>query len=610
MRSLSLSSYGFKPDHTETNYLWTLVRPGKSPRDLVRMFLLLSARAAQLQRSHVEPDAIVAVGSQWYSLLADLCVQLGLSAYEFGDWTLKDIQAASRLFEPGAREHSEVYSVLWNIRNKDDIENFDANWKAIQKLTKGLGNARTVEKSAGDLYERCSPHSFCNKLCVYFTAVLDFLEPPTLDYYTSIRQVERLPYGFFNTANNVAVQGLPNSPHVDDDDEEQIAMDTNIMLLDPFSPQAQRAISNLHIRDSGGVCRSPSERVAQAHAYNTMSSESNHTQAGSLAAPPTHGVASSSSASETLLHHSGLARMPTSPRLESESALMLDDDGFDSDESDMEMSPSRHASSKRQKSNEHVSSPSKQITPRRNGHSRPSAEGMDIDSSVILESPSAMLSAKHDKRMKKSVLMRTQAPPALSFGPVKNGSPSVEANDANSGHAAVNSSAMTTPKSQTGEKMVDTPKYVAGRAYGDVEGGGRPHRRRHNADSFGTPKAARSSVLEPPPQTLLSPRNIAAARRNNIGLDALVSQYENHTSDNVVMDLTNTPQRSNNAAEMLKDLETTPENQIGQAADAQASSVSRYVKRKDQGDIEGGGRKHRNRQRGGGYDPLLFMGSS
>ncbi|KAJ2390588.1 hypothetical protein GGI23_005592 [Coemansia sp. RSA 2559] len=232
--------------------------------------------------------------------------------------------------------------------------------------------------------------------------------------------------------------------------------------------------------------------------------------------------------------------------------------------------------------------------------------GMDIDSSVILGSPSAMLSAKHDKRMRNSVLLRTQAPPALNFGPIKSRDPSLETKGDEADHLPENSrSTMTTPKAQTGENMVDMSKYVADRAYGDVEGGGRPHRRRHITDVFETPNAVRSAVLEPPPQTLLSPKNIAAARHKNIELESLVAQYENYEpADSMETDLTSTPQRPKYVVETLRELQTTPENQVGQAADAQASSVSRYVKRKDQGDIEGGGRKHRNRQRNGGYDPL------
>ncbi|KAJ2092809.1 hypothetical protein IW138_000904 [Coemansia sp. RSA 986] len=312
------------------------------------------------------------------------------------------------------------------------------------------------------------------------------------------------------------------------------------------------------------------------------------------------------------------ARITTSPTLVNRSNMTLDEDGDedDSDESDVEMSPSQHASSKRQKSNGHVLSPSARITPRRGGQSRSGAErmdssSMDIDSSVILESPSAMLSAKHDKRMKASVFLRTQAPPALCFGPVKPRDTLSETNDAANNQPPSSNSAMTTPKSQAGEKMGDMSRYVADRAYGDVEGGGRPHRRRHNTSGvFGTPKEMRSpATLEPPPQTLLSPKNIAAARRNNIDLEALMAQHESYTPDNMEMDLTSTPQRTKSAIETLRELQTTPENQVGQAADAQASSVSRYVKRKEHGDIEGGGRKHRNRQRSGGYDPLLYMGS-
>ncbi|KAJ1771239.1 hypothetical protein IW140_000470 [Coemansia sp. RSA 1813] len=624
MRGLSLSSYDAKFDRSESNYLWTLIRPDKHPRDILQMFLMLSAQAAQLQRSHAEPDAMVAVGSQWYVLLAELYIQLGLSAYEFGDWNLKDIHTASKLFESSARGRSGVYSVLWNVRNKDDIERFDANWVAIQALIKGLGSPQTAEKSAKALYERCSPHRFCNKLCVYFAAVLDFLDPPTLDYYAGICQAEKLPYGFFNTPNQVVLNSLPSNSHGEDTDDGQITEDSNLALLDPFSPRTQHSISNLNTKDDV-FCQSPSERVAQTHAYNALSLASKHGgPTHSLPPLPKRSIGTFSPTSEDLQPPQQLsepatyARITTSPTLVNRSNMTLDEDGDedDSDESDVEMSPSQHASSKRQKSNGHVLSPSARITPRRGGQSRSGAErmdssSMDIDSSVILESPSAMLSAKHDKRMKASVFLRTQAPPALCFGPVKPRDTLSETNDAANNQPPSSNSAMTTPKSQAGEKMGDMSRYVADRAYGDVEGGGRPHRRRHNTSGvFGTPKEMRSpATLEPPPQTLLSPKNIAAARRNNIDLEALMAQHESYTPDNMEMDLTSTPQRTKSAIETLRELQTTPENQVGQAADAQASSVSRYVKRKEHGDIEGGGRKHRNRQRSGGYDPLLYMGS-
>ncbi|KAJ2511592.1 hypothetical protein GGI11_005050 [Coemansia sp. RSA 2049] len=611
MRDLSLASCDTKIDSLGASYLWTLIRPKNRPWEVAQLFLMLSAQAAQLQRSNADPDAIVAVGPQWYTLLINLYVQLGLAAYEFGDWALKDVASVSKLFEPSTRYSNEQLSVLWNVRNKEDIESFDAKWMTIRELTKGLGNSRTAVRNAEAMYQHCSPHSFCAQLCVYLTAVLDFLEPPTLDFYTSIRQAGNMPYGFFNTPNQVVSTDLP-SLQLETTDESHVVEDAELMLLDPFSPRANSSVLNLSTRDVD-VCQSPSERVAQAHAYNSISNKSKKAPGSPLAPLSQHGVGSDShenKASQQQSESVAYTRMAESPKLASRDMLPLDGDYSASDESDIEMSPSQHASAKRQRSDDNVLSPSDQITPRRSRHNRLDSDrmdsiGMDIDNSALLESPSAMLSAKHDRRVKTSVLLHTQAPPALNFGSAKTPNSPPEAHV-----SPANSSAMTTPKSQTGEKMGDIPKYIADRTYGDVEGGGRPHRRRHNTGAFGTPKAMRPTSLEPPPQTILSPSNIAAAQRNNIELKSLIAQREYHDTADSMMGLERTPQRTRSTAEMLEEPQTTPENQIGHAADAAgAVSASRYVSYKEQGDITGGGRRHNNRQRGGVYDSLLYMGS-
>ncbi|KAJ2726706.1 hypothetical protein GGI07_000430 [Coemansia sp. Benny D115] len=166
------------------------------------------------------------------------------------------------------------------------------------------------------------------------------------------------------------------------------------------------------------------------------------------------------------------------------------------------------------------------------------------------------------------------------------------------------SSPVTTPRSQTGENAHDRPRYVADWAQGDMEGGGRLHRRRaHEA----TPRLARATLAgDRPPATILSPRLFAAAanhrkthRRPDRADDA--SARENRAADepnigglSERLSLLNTPKPSG-AGPSADTMQITPENQIGVSADFRAWSASRYVLSKDQGDTAGGGRKHRKR---------------
>ncbi|KAJ2883289.1 hypothetical protein IWW38_005562 [Coemansia aciculifera] len=180
-----------------------------------------------------------------------------------------------------------------------------------------------------------------------------------------------------------------------------------------------------------------------------------------------------------------------------------------------------------------------------------------------------------------------KAPPPLDFGAVSltashrpvdsSAVDESEDVDAHTPEAVLppDDSLVTTPKSQTGEyAKIEKHKYVSDRTHGDIEGGGRPHRRRHDVDAWGTPNSTRNSSRLPPPRTMLSPNNIAATR--------------------VAM---STPERGNSGVDPLFPPQVTPEHQIGSSADAGALSASRYVVRREEGDTEGGGRKHSKRFR-------------
>ncbi|KAJ2548675.1 hypothetical protein IWW35_004086 [Coemansia sp. RSA 1878] len=215
---------------------------------------------------------------------------------------------------------------------------------------------------------------------------------------------------------------------------------------------------------------------------------------------------------------------------------------------------------------------------------------MDVENTVVVESPSALLSAKHDRRVRDGV-QRTHTPPTLHL------TPGIEFADtgsaANRQSSRNNSSAMTTPKSQRA-----VARYVSTWEQGDVEGGGRQHRRRHDVDDLGTPNALRVNKMQPPPQTLLSPKNIAAAQRRNTQLNALTAKtIGGSTNGDIGNHPAHTPVRAKASAANRQSAQVTPEHQVGLTADIRARSASRYVIRKEQGDVEGGGRKHRKRQR-------------
>ncbi|KAJ1720067.1 hypothetical protein LPJ53_005252, partial [Coemansia erecta] len=583
----------------DAHHLWTLVRPCRKPSVIVQIFLNLSTQVAMLQRDQYQPVAPLMVGRVWYDLLSDLLTQLALSALVFDGIPLQDIIDAMDLVTPESDTRVTLNPVLWNISNADEIAGFDLSWQHINDQIRSVvsassrGMAKAVSSSTAALLEQCSPRGFLNKLIRYLQTVLDLLETPSLDFYSGIRQTGRFPPGFFMTPENPV--GLSSHPQLSDSDRISSPIDISASaMLDPFSPHvaALRAETFAESDPYG----SPSERVVQAQAYSAMVMSTakvvqNLTlDVDSSPGSPTSDVRSQRNKAET---HG------------SQQTLSIGDD-YSSDLDEMEMSPSVRkrlstANMARNSTTSHYPD-SNRTTPLLDD------QNMDAEYTAIAESPSALLSARHDRRIADPSSHRQMPPPALSFdlqaaSIVDNNEPAELPQPSNSG--------MTTPKSQTGENAkAEKHKYVSDWTHGDVEGGGRPHRRRHDASMF-TPNmrtlASTLVIAQPPPQTFLSPRNlaVAAAQRGSMQgtLEAQATPERRRPSPDA------SAIGDSGAAEAanpdMPQPQITPEHQIGMSADARVWSISRYISRKEDGDTEGGGRKHPKRLRSTN-DTILF----
>ncbi|KAJ1937356.1 hypothetical protein FBU59_004774 [Linderina macrospora] len=95
----------------------------------------------------------------------------------------------------------------------------------------------------------------------------------------------------------------------------------------------------------------------------------------------------------------------------------------------------------------------------------------------------------------------------------------------------------------------------------------------------------------PPPQTILSPKILAAAKRKNIDFDDMVRESERLVTPE------KRPRLSAPLSTITPSAQVTPEHQTGTAEDLGPMSATRYVGGKGKGDIQGGGRKHTNRTR-------------
>ncbi|KAJ2504773.1 hypothetical protein IWW47_002365 [Coemansia sp. RSA 2052] len=540
IRSPTLARHDPALSSAKNHYIWSLIRPAGAPRVAVEMFLLLSAQISQIQTESRDQSDPLMVGKRWYDLLADLLGQLGLSACQFGEHSSKQVLSAFEQVSPTVANRAVLYPSLWRAANSSDIAAFDSNWTSLRSLTASL------EDSQAELLKRCSPHYFSRSLSLYLQAVIDVLSTPTLDLYNGIRRTGNIPPGFFAIPD--LVESLPPRPPLvasnDDPGEEQL----NNTTSDPLSAYAlcAAASSAAPMLTDTPLAKDTRPRLALPSAYTPVNARQ---------------------------------------------APLMDDDDDVSVTSDVEMSPSQHACVKRQKSNESAvnATPARTTSLQgqgsRLGASMLDDENMDIENTIVVHSPSAMLSARHDKRVRDG-MRHLKAPPALDFASASltttrtiPSSATEEGANAHSPEAPLplDDVLMTTPKSQTGEHAkIEKHKYVSDRVQGDTEGGGRPHRRRHDAGAWGTPGSSRSATRLPPPQTILSPKNIAAARL-----------------------AVATPARQEGGSDPLLPPQVTPEHQIGPAADAGARSASRYVVRKEEGDTEGGGRKHRKRYRSG-----------
>ncbi|KAJ2491957.1 hypothetical protein IWW37_001809 [Coemansia sp. RSA 2050] len=558
IRSPIVKKHDSAMSSAEDHYIWSLIRPVELPRVLVEMFLLLSAQISHIQVKNRDPTEPLMVGELWYCLLGDLLGQLGLSAYQFGEYSPKQVLSAFEHVSPAESNRTVLYPSLWQSVNSDHIAHFDSNWTSLRSLVGSLEDSRTR------LLRRCSPHYFGDCLSKYLSAAVSYLDPPTLDLYNDIRQTGSIPPGFFAIPDRI--ESLPPRPlllpHGSDND-----IDISVTSCAEQQSDTMPGPPSTAPRSAYAPCAAASS-VTPMMANTSLA---RHTSEGSqlrLALPN--------------------AFTPISSRQVSQI-----DAGNVSEPSDVEMSPSHHAYVKRQKSSESTlnATPARMVPQLEQGSrinmSMLDDENVDMDNTVVATSPSALLSARHNKRVRDSV-QSARGPPILDLASVSDSvienratTVSADSEGANAqspdGPLALSDSAMTTPKSQTGENSkIEKPKYVSGWMQGDVEGGGRPHRRRHDAGAFGTPGSAPDVTHRPPPQTVLSPRNIAAVQ--------LAS---------------GTPERGKSSIEHLLPPQVTPEHQTGPAADAGARSASRYVVRKEEGDTEGGGRKHRKRLRSG-----------
>ncbi|KAJ1851056.1 hypothetical protein IW147_005331 [Coemansia sp. RSA 720] len=592
-RDTACSQYEIARKDIEQHRLWALVRPARPPSVVLQQFLMLSAQVGELQRKSLEMATPLRVGVGWYKLLTQLLAHLALSAREFGEYSNEQALQAIDLVSPSTDDRKILYPMLWSRAEQEFISGFDDSWKNVRELVEALDGPESAS-AIESLYAISSSHGFCELLFRYMETALHHMQPPILDLYYNISQTCQVPPGFFETPDQNAT--LPeHSQLVGQNSMIGDSEDASLLMLDPFSPQASSSASRLMALSSAGVDnnengQSPSERVAQAHAYHVMAMSAKR-----ATLKPGSNTVTDSPTENVLSQQSRLGERNHSTPIRSR-ALLLACDGDDSGMSDVEMSPSQHAAIKRQKSSDFALIGDANTTPpRRKSGVDVSAlddDSMDVENTVVVESPSALLSAKHDRRVRDGV-QRTHTPPTLHL------TPEIESADtgpdaANRQLSRNNPSAMTTPKSQR-----VAARYVSTWEQGDVEGGGRQHRRRHDVDDLGTPNTLRVNKMQPPPQTLLSPKNIAAAQRRNTQLNALAAKTTGGSTngDNGGYPV-HTPERTKVAAVNCQSAQVTPEHQVGLTADIRARSASRYVIRKEQGDVEGGGRKHRKRQRG------------
>ncbi|KAJ2329821.1 hypothetical protein GGH92_009645, partial [Coemansia sp. RSA 2673] len=333
---------------TENYATWSLIRPAASPRVAIEMFLLLSAHISQVPANKLDMTDPCMVGERWYRLLADFLAQLAISAFWFGEHSQTQVLSAFDHVSPTTANREALYPSLWRDVNKDDIAIFDAAWGKLRLLVESL------DHSQPELLRRSAPHKFWSCMHVYLNAVIDHLDPPTLDLYHTIHQTGRIPRGFFQTPEQA--DGSSNNNTGDSRAINSFIINSPFVATHPMAPMLAGTAGE-------SVSQSPSVRAARALALNDLA------MAASYAV----------STGEDM-----------SPRL-----APLIADGYDSEISDVEMSPSQHAYVKRQKSSELAAAGA--ATPKRFVRQlglvrQPSAsmldgENMDVEHTVVMSSP-------------------------------------------------------------------------------------------------------------------------------------------------------------------------------------------------------------------------------
>ncbi|KAJ1952224.1 hypothetical protein EC988_003667, partial [Linderina pennispora] len=509
VRQWPLTAYDPREDDMTAHPMWSLMRPNRPPQTILQIFLDLSQQLVVFHGTHSEALTQVSVGAEWFSILSMLLAQLALASSVFGEYSNDQVVAALDYVGPDADQgRTTLYPELWGAATSQLAADLDQELIGIKKLAKKMRSKRTADAAITELAELKSPHAFANRLVVYLGAVLDRLEPPTLDVYSSIRQSGSFPPGFFSSPDDSL--DLPAHPQLIFDPEAS---------PNPFSPEPAPQTMD----DLAAITRS----LQPQRIYVPDTPTAMHIDGDSMPASP----------SEDVLMRS--ARRPT--RLAARRSSL---------ESEEEEAPN-HAID--------PTSPQLAQTPQHASSSMISADTIDIENTVIAESPSALLSAKHDRRLSRTGrALHDQPPPALDFASIQ------QPPQTPPRKTTVTRSAMTTPKSQTG-KAAEKPRYVDNWRQGDVEGGGRPHRKRHNSRPA-TPTNLRSM---PPPPSLLSPKILAAAKRKNIDFDDMVRDSERQTTPE------KRPRLEAPLSMLTPSAQVTPEHQTGAATDLGAQSATR-----------------------------------
>ncbi|KAJ1933569.1 hypothetical protein FBU59_005986, partial [Linderina macrospora] len=197
-RQWPLTQYDPQEDDMEAHAMWSLVCPSRTPQTVVQMFLDLSQQLVVFHGSHSEAQTQVSVGAEWFAILSMLVAQLALAGIVFGEYSNDQVISVLDYVGPQAdQQRSTLYPELWSPANSQLAASFDQDLAEVRELVLKLRRPRTADAAITKLVELKSPHAFTNRLVVYLGAVLDRLEPPTLDVYSSIRQSGSFPRGFF-----------------------------------------------------------------------------------------------------------------------------------------------------------------------------------------------------------------------------------------------------------------------------------------------------------------------------------------------------------------------------------------------------------------------------